>query len=629
MSRRTLSPEVSVPTCVQFAVTYGTPERLKKHMAGHARYAGRRGWKSLYCDHCDIVVASNDDMMLHLVSPEHERNTSFLPFEDRIGDLVEVFEQDEGIYLSEPEEDFAYCQLCDVSFFKHQLQEHIFGKSHQMKSESERNSERFDEEECGSNVYTSSDEKSDVLDDLVANGLPIRRRRKSKPGTPLKKQATPSKKALEIDRDDVNVNVAPLFKDHVKFKAYDFIYKEHPSSVDILDASFSVFPERPELPDLPQDYFQYEFYVSIKKRPLKKDVEINDIFDYGYGLKFKFNQRLIDIVKGYVRGRKWNDELRLWTFDAIALPSVVKLLQFLAIKFNEYDVMDDIKLIESKLGTHAHRTFTLKLFDDDRPFAQLYFAYDVFAVAMIKQLSPIERSFDKDRGCWRIQFHAISKLIHLLSVYGYEVPQGLTQFKAGEEPLSLLPKNIDNEEMHHTSSSATAKMGFEHSESPEVDPPFMFPKLLPDLEQEEQDQPSQVSVLSQDASSSQGFSSSSSQDSVIILSLSPPRMPRRPSTIRPQQQHVGYCDDCGKRKDHGQRHICRFFGFFRCDCGHSWTSGYTWQGEKQACRSCEKDMLPWKTQKLQPRTFDDYEPRGPHDAQRCGMCRRLGRLCTE
>lgn len=88
--------------------------------------------------------------------------------------------------------------------------------------------------------------------------------------------------------------------------------------------------------------------------------------------------------------------------------------------------------------------------------------------------------------------------------------------------------------------------------------------------------------------------------------------------------------DCGnpqKRSGGFGEHVCRYYGTFSCGgCGNNWTSAYTWKGEKQACRSCNKESFPSKKEQLKGglgRTGG-----GHHDSSRCSRCRRLGYDCS-
>lgn len=90
--------------------------------------------------------------------------------------------------------------------------------------------------------------------------------------------------------------------------------------------------------------------------------------------------------------------------------------------------------------------------------------------------------------------------------------------------------------------------------------------------------------------------------------------------------------DCGNpRKMQGGRHVCRYFGSFCCPgCKNRWTSAYTWKGEKQACRKCEMESLPQRTDPLDGsgRSRVGNNINGAHDCSRCSKCRKLGTDCT-
>jgi hypothetical protein len=73
----------------------------------------------------------------------------------------------------------------------------------------------------------------------------------------------------------------------------------------------------------------------------------------------------------------------------------------------------------------------------------------------------------------------------------------------------------------------------------------------------------------------------------------------------------------------------RVFGEFRCArCGGRWwCSGHTFADAWQKCRGCETPTYPFAQRPLDPHASGaDGGP--PHDQARCGMCQRLGRLCT-
>ena len=90
---------------------------------------------------------------------------------------------------------------------------------------------------------------------------------------------------------------------------------------------------------------------------------------------------------------------------------------------------------------------------------------------------------------------------------------------------------------------------------------------------------------------------------------------------------VNSCD-CGQPwRLKGGRHICRYFGYFDCGrCHKRWTSAYCWEGERQACRACNQESLPYKKEKLDGRPGMGNGK--PHDSSRCSMCAQLGYDCS-
>eukprot|EP00854_Cymbomonas_tetramitiformis_P015546 gene15546-18428_t len=86
--------------------------------------------------------------------------------------------------------------------------------------------------------------------------------------------------------------------------------------------------------------------------------------------------------------------------------------------------------------------------------------------------------------------------------------------------------------------------------------------------------------------------------------------------------------DCGQPwKQIGGRHCCRYFGYFQCiTCRNRWTSAYCWKGERQACRKCNREVLPAKMERLDGRLGMGNGK--PHDSARCSMCKDLGYDCS-
>jgi hypothetical protein len=88
--------------------------------------------------------------------------------------------------------------------------------------------------------------------------------------------------------------------------------------------------------------------------------------------------------------------------------------------------------------------------------------------------------------------------------------------------------------------------------------------------------------------------------------------------------------DCGNpHKQIRGKHVCRYFGTYCCvGCGNQWTSGYSWIGEKQACRKCNLDNLAVETRPLARANGAVGQLGGRHDSSRCAMCRKVGYDCS-
>merc|ERR1712150_148060 len=93
--------------------------------------------------------------------------------------------------------------------------------------------------------------------------------------------------------------------------------------------------------------------------------------------------------------------------------------------------------------------------------------------------------------------------------------------------------------------------------------------------------------------------------------------------------------DCGKI--HYDIDKCRYFGEYRCyKCKNRWKSGWTWYGEYQKCIKCGKKNAPIDIQPLrtecqiceQPASLCTCLSRGPHQVDKCSMCKKLGEDCS-
>jgi len=70
------------------------------------------------------------------------------------------------------------------------------------------------------------------------------------------------------------------------------------------------------------------------------------------------------------------------------------------------------------------------------------------------------------------------------------------------------------------------------------------------------------------------------------------------------------------------------FGYFKCLCGHSWESGQVWEGKRQTCKKCNRDIHPQDTTPLQGSEYNGgLDNHNPHIEELCEMCNELGYNC--
>ena len=71
----------------------------------------------------------------------------------------------------------------------------------------------------------------------------------------------------------------------------------------------------------------------------------------------------------------------------------------------------------------------------------------------------------------------------------------------------------------------------------------------------------------------------------------------------------------------------RFYGKFRCpQCSKIWSSGNSWKGYRQKCKSCKKYAKPYYLNDLKFRG-DTRDSEKPHLQHLCEKCKELGYNC--
>jgi hypothetical protein len=86
--------------------------------------------------------------------------------------------------------------------------------------------------------------------------------------------------------------------------------------------------------------------------------------------------------------------------------------------------------------------------------------------------------------------------------------------------------------------------------------------------------------------------------------------------------------DCNSSSLIKDTHICRYFGSFQCHkCKRRWKSPNSWRSMKQLCNKCNRGVNPYKLELF--KGSNDSDSKGPHDSERCEMCKFLGEDCSK
>jgi hypothetical protein len=70
----------------------------------------------------------------------------------------------------------------------------------------------------------------------------------------------------------------------------------------------------------------------------------------------------------------------------------------------------------------------------------------------------------------------------------------------------------------------------------------------------------------------------------------------------------------------------RVYGHFCCTCGKKWESGNSWKDCYQKCKSCDKQVYPYKQTPLEKST-NTSDVNKPHPMELCQKCIQLRRYC--
>ncbi|CAE8646879.1 unnamed protein product [Polarella glacialis] len=414
---------------------------------------------------------------------------------------------------------------------------------------------------------------------------------------------------------------------------------------------------------------------------LKKKRDVNlYIKDNEVCFQFKFNQAVIDAVKAFLPGRRYDAVAKTWKCPLESLPSAIALYEHMGrtvdaeLKRRAAEVKStcggasssaSIRLLIELQGSGSVAEGSVKVGS-----CAVSFNYDAEVVAAIKQLPPSLRSYEPAVRLWHIDVLALPELLEVLGPLGYKPSHNLLEICRLLQALSALLFSAPQvatttTTTTETSAGPSSQGSSEHAGGMPCLPPASdrsrdFDRVLQELVQQvcgqiegrvnraDVGQAKRRKLTPQQKAFSAGgldmdFFTDSEDDGLpdafnnnnsnnnhnnnMLLDYS--RFLR--SSFPPRTRDSAPPTDC----DCGQpwrllagRHCCRYYGTFCCvGCGNQWTSAYAWRGERQACRNCEKESLPVKTEPLLARPGANAAG-GGHDCSRCSKCRQLGHDCS-
>eukprot|EP00928_Gymnodinium_smaydae_P037937 TRINITY_DN26273_c0_g5_i1.p1 TRINITY_DN26273_c0_g5~~TRINITY_DN26273_c0_g5_i1.p1 ORF type:complete len:577 (-),score=38.16 TRINITY_DN26273_c0_g5_i1:240-1970(-) len=362
-------------------------------------------------------------------------------------------------------------------------------------------------------------------------------------------------------------------------------------------------------------------------------------------MQFAYNELVKEAVKAHVKGRQWEPKIGdkgCWTCPLESLPDAVALWEHMGRKV-EPALKERAKKVRDTYGGSDSITLRLELprspFDNqDANFGSIIvsFQYNAALVSAVKQLAPIQRSYDSSTKTWDIRLFALSEFLQHIQPLGY------TQFPETLSRMSSLVSKIEQllfEADDYASASSAATCGATDALNDAKSNYFaaLWRELLffarHHTNEDQVDRSScghmkrrKLTAHQKAWASGLGAESSDDESDDFLSSVDFRRALGRFATDLRSSPIPKDCD-CGQpHRLVGGRHHCRYFGTFNCDCGNSWTSAYCWKGEKQACRGCNVESLPIKKEKLDGRIGGGSG--APHDSSRCSKCRALGYDCS-
>ena len=349
--------------------------------------------------------------------------------------------------------------------------------------------------------------------------------------------------------------------------------------------------------------------------------------------QFNYNKVVIDAVKECIKGRRYDGATKQWVCPIETLPECVALFEFCGRKVDK-----EVKQRAEQIKATATRPDDITAVLDFSPGplqsglshevlgrVKLSFHFDKDIIAKIKQLHPMQRAWHAEKKVWSVDLLSLGELLEIFSSeLGYESPAEVGPILSAIETLAAQMEESEGEAAKAACGVAEA---INASQS-------CVKRVKLDRTDAGQEAKRRSLTAQQQAWGIGGIHAVAAMrdgdlgwDSCLNALCDFSYVDSFVSRCRMKRETPTDCDCGHPQKLQGGRHICRYYGSFECPgCRNRWTSAYTWKGEKQACRGCEMESLPVKTEPLQGSKGTNIS--GAHDCARCSRCRKLGEDCT-
>eukprot|EP01113_Clastostelium_recurvatum_P022720 TRINITY_DN271_c0_g1_i1.p1 TRINITY_DN271_c0_g1~~TRINITY_DN271_c0_g1_i1.p1 ORF type:complete len:461 (+),score=107.32 TRINITY_DN271_c0_g1_i1:63-1385(+) len=327
-------------------------------------------------------------------------------------------------------------------------------------------------------------------------------------------------------------------------------------------------------------------------------------------VKFGYDSRLVDVWKKNMPSRSWDKAMKAWKCPMMAASRAIALFEHIGMrpKLRPATLLDSVQRMARDPSKRDSILVELHEGCDNNmrePLVYVRFHHDASLLNAVRSVFPRIRQWSSQEKAWICTRSAVPELLEHFLEYVDPWPQRFLDLVA-----AIKREEAEQHEDIH-----------EEAKKQRVGALDSLPAIPA---------PSWSSPQPESATSS----SSSSSTSHPPRPIAPPHLSewssrhKVPSTKSEPPPPPVDCE-CGypERVAKGLGHVCRFYGSFACpSCGNRWTSGWTWKGEKQSCKKCNTESLPWKKDKLQK--LETSNIAGPHDSKRCGMCKKLGTDCS-